>query len=65
MNEKNSEKLMLDTFTIIQVFRDLKMTVKNVLLIEKFLSAKIKWQIFLKWNKKSQLVEIIKNIIEK
>lgn len=56
---------MLDTFTIIQVFRDLKMTVKNVLLIEKFLSAKIKWQIFLKWNKKSQLVEIIKNIIEK
>lgn len=65
MNEKNSEKLMLDTFTIIQVFRDLKMTAKNVLLIEKFLSAKIKCKIFLKWNKKSQLVEIIKNIIEK
>lgn len=56
---------MLDTFTIIQVFRDLKMTAKNVLLIEKFLSAKIKCKIFLKWNKKSQLVEIIKNIIEK
>lgn len=40
MNEKNSEKLMLDTFTIIYVFRDLKMIVKNLLLIEKFLSAK-------------------------